>query len=439
MKINSAQIYLASYGVSGAILSALPVFLPLILLERLDAATYASLLVLSGLVNMALVPVLGAATDRYGSARVLIVGEGLFFANLLLACLLVWTQQAAVWRWGLYYAVSGAIGALMMPARSTLIQSLVPEGSLARYLGFESAVATSGRLFGPMLAGAWMIAAPASAGFFAAVAVWFCVWWVHLGILFSLLKTQAGAQAKTQAASAGRARPVGLGGWLREAGSGLALRWTLRTERWLTCQMGVELLVIVPAFSMNLALAVKSLAWGDAWLGWLQAGCGLGLVGANLVAGRIAERWGSWRTAQTAGYVCVAAMLVTALCVAGSQPLAACVAVFAANFGIGVRIYCGRAQRRLAIPREYLGRFAASHSLVNSLAAQGGNALAAVVFSALGPACWYFIGALAFGIAVALTGFIPDWRTLMSLRAEDARGFYERRRADLPSPQRPQA
>ncbi|KAF1049158.1 MFS transporter [Xylophilus sp.] len=423
MQLLPAKVYLATYGASGAILSALPVFLPLILLDRLAAATYASLLVMSGLVTLVLVPLLGPATDRYGSARVLIVGEGLFLGNLLFGCVLVAAARAPVAGWAVHYALSGALGALMMPARATVIQALVPEASLARYLGFESAVSVSGRLFGPTLAGAWMIAARPSDGYFAVVAVWCMLWLVHVALLRSLLKTRAGA---------GAARPAALAGWLREAGAGLALRWRLRTERWLTVQAGIELFAIVPAFSMNLALAVKALGWGNVWLGWLQAGCGLGLVGANLVAGRITDRWGSWRTAQAAGTACVAAMFATAAYVAGSQPWGACVAVCIANFAIGLRIFCGRAQRRVALPKEYLGRFAASHALVNALAAQLGNALAAVAFAALGAASWYVIGALAFGLAVAMTGLIPDWRILMSLPVAQARGFYGTRGAGRP-------
>jgi MFS family permease len=425
MSLVPARIYLTTYGVSGAVLSAIPVFLPLMLLDRMPAAAYASLLVVAGLVHMVLVPLLGPATDRFGSARVLVLAEGLYLLNLLFACFCVWGGYSSMAIWAMFYASSGAISALMSPAQATIVQALVPEASLSRYLGIEQAVSVSGRLIGPSLAGLWMITSSPDAGLQAAVGAWLAIWLLHAVVLLTIVRSGVIATSSENGGEGALQR------WFGDAREGLLARWRLHTERWLTFQTGVELFIIVPAFSLNLALVVKASSWSSAWLGWLQAACGFGLVAANLMAERFTERFGTWRSAQVSGYVCGASMLAAAAAAALQNPLALCACVLVANYSLGLRISCGRAQRRLAIPKEFLGRFAASHALVNSLAAQFGNAAAAVSFAHFGGAGWYVAGAIGFCIVVAASPLIPDWKLLLSLRLEEAKGFYARRQGEL--------
>lgn len=363
-------------------------------------------------------PLLSPATDRYGSAHVLIFGEGLYLLNLFLAAGLVMSGVGSVAAWAIFFAASGAINGLLMPAQATVVQSLIKEDDLPRYLAREQAVSLSGRLIGPSIAALMLSAYAPQQSFLWVIGLWAAVWMIHGLLLLQIVRYERSCSARRLISSKTFAT------WMREVRDGFVTRWRLVTERWLMAQVALELFIVVPAFSMNLALIVTTMHWEPSSLGWMQTACGAGMVLANLFAVRAARTIGEWRLAQGSGYVCAAAFLLMWIAVQASSPALAGSAAFVANLALGLRIACGRAQRRVAIPREFLGRFAATHAVVNALAAQAGNAAAAASFAGLGAAAWYAIGGAVFAVAVLATPLIPGWRTLVCMTVDEAKGFY---------------
>lgn len=421
-----AYKYLLTSAVVSLIYGILPVLLPLWLLSTITADRYAMLLILEGAMQLIAVPLFSPATDRYGAPRVLLSAELCFAALLGVAVALTTFGVGLFAAWCAFFVASGLIKALMFPAQAVIVQHITPPHSLERILGWESAASSACRLTGPVIAGVALLVATPAVALLCLASGWLLIWFIQLAMLFNLARAPinrtTSPQMKTTLVGA-------LARWKNDVREGWLIRMKLRPERWLLLQAAAELFFIVPAFGFGIAfIATQSNAgWASSSLAWALASCGAGMVLANLAGERICRRYDRWLVSQIFGYGVGVGLIGIAIALRINSLLAFCLMAFVANFALGLRIYAGRAQRRVALPRELQGRFIAVHSVANTVAAQTGNALAAVVFLHGTTDLWYLIAGAAILPLTVASRWIPSWRQLLSLSVAEANGFYLRR------------
>lgn len=103
-------------------------------------------------------PLAGAAADRFGKRRIMMVaqaGTGLVFAALTA---LVATGAVQLWHVYLSAAIAGVLWGFDAPARQAFVSEVVPDALVSNAVGLNSASFNGARLLGPAIAGL-MIAA----------------------------------------------------------------------------------------------------------------------------------------------------------------------------------------------------------------------------------------------------------------------------------------
>lgn len=103
-------------------------------------------------------PLAGAAADRFGKRRIMMVaqaGTGLAFAALTA---LVATGAVQLWHVYLSAAIAGVLWGFDAPARQAFVSEVVPDALVSNAVGLNSASFNGARLLGPAIAGL-MIAA----------------------------------------------------------------------------------------------------------------------------------------------------------------------------------------------------------------------------------------------------------------------------------------
>jgi hypothetical protein len=421
-----AYFYLATCAATNLIHGVLPTVLPIWLLGAIPSHQYATLLIIEGIAQLVATLLLSPASDRYGPASVLLVGE-CCFAGLLGAALLLVSRGISDWAaWASYFMASGVIKGLLFSAQSTVIVRMTPAETLERVLGWEMVALTFGRLAGPALAALALAAWTPAHALAWVTPAWIFAWLIQVFVLFDLAKTTEKGQEVKIARKTATALAAGMR-WIDEIRAGARQRFDLLTERWLLLQAAAELLFIVPAFGFGLALAIHRSDWPASTLGWAQTCCGAGLLAAHLSGERLCKRYDRWRVSQVSGYLVGFSLPGMAAALEARQFFALCGSGFAANVALGIRIFCGRAHRRVALPRRLQARFAALHGVANALAAQAGNAWAAVVCQSVGVSGWYVLAGAALLPLTLATRWIPAWRELLALSVVEAQGFYRRR------------
>lgn len=414
---------MASHAVASLIHGVLPAILPMCLLDAMPAGRYAALLVVGGLVQVAAVPLLSPASDRFGPARVVLFGEMCFAALLAVALTLVARGSSDFLAWSLYFGASGAITGLLIPAQGVMVQHLTDTRTLERALSWESVAQTVGRLTGPVAAATALALATPVKALGWVFALWLFTWAVHVVVLLRLAKEASSEPTPLLAFGSYR---DSIDRWLADIRAGARVRWRLKTERWLVIQASAELLFIVPAFGFCLALAIHHSNWPISSLGWTQASCGAGLVLANAFGEQVCRRVDRWWLSQLSGYGVGLGLMMMSFALTAQSLVLLAFAAFFANLCLGIRIFCGRAQRRVALPRAWLARFAAIHVVLNTLAAQTGIALGALADGKMELTTWYALAGLIILPLTWSTRWIPGWRALLSCSPDQAQGRYER-------------
>lgn len=319
--------------------------------------------------------------------------------------------------WVLATALVSALAAgLVAPAILNIAGEMVSAERLPEALSLQRSAQSLGRVLGPALGG---LALSASTGL---------ALWLQCGLLLSaalLARRLPGGMPPR----IGHGEERGLKAWRRDLQAGLRVCWTMPLERGWTLVNFVSVLFMVPAFTMLVPLKVQSLGLSGAWLGAAETGLSLGmLLGALGGSAWVASRIGRYATRIGAT---MAQGLGLALAGATEQGPLLVAALFFVGLANSCGVLVGQTQRMLAIPAHFRARLSAAGMMTLNIAAAAGPALAGLALLQLSVSQVY----LLFGLMAAISalGFVlvPDFRTLMSLDHEAAKGWYARRHPEL--------
>ncbi len=215
-----------------------------------------------------LMPLGGAAADRWGARRVLIA------ADLIVLCDLIWLgSRPSVTLGGLYIfaAVYGACSALVQPAINAIVPDLLPEHEVQAGNALMSVATTVAQLAGPALAVAFLAAGRTDA--FAAMAAL----WGAATVLLLLLPPAAAATPR----AGGTWEQLSAG--LRAARADPVISTLVLAGAIFACGYGGAVYVGLPA------LARLSFGTGNGGVGVLYGANGAGLLLGGLAAGALAR------------------------------------------------------------------------------------------------------------------------------------------------------
>ncbi|WP_338846090.1 MFS transporter [Massilia sp. W12] len=418
-------LFLAAHGIAGLASAILPVLIALMVTQSLSLQALASCMVISAGVRLLLTPLLAPIVDQSNPLRLL------FFCNLAFAALslgaawFVGESAMGITHWGAYFIISAMIQAFEGSAYPKISVQLVEHKRLEEFTGWEYAVLYSARLGGPVIAGLCLLAWSPQQSLLLTLLLppFLCL------PLYALLLLRLGERFKRKPES-GPAKQDRMSekvrAWGRDVMGGFRLRWAVRTERYLSIQIFLELLLIIPSFGILLPSVLQERRWSNSWLAWLEAGSGAGLVLGSVLAPKLMRYCGQWRVSLTAAFLLALAVACCALFIVQNLPLALVFALFCANFMLALRIQGGAAQRRVAVPDRMRAQFAGAHITLNALAAQIGISVAALWVAHFAIATWFWFCASALFLLACSMIFIPGYRHLVQMEVAQAAGFYER-------------
>jgi hypothetical protein len=411
--------YLASNTAGYLLGGALPLLLQILVLGRYSTGFLAICTFAGGVVRLVGTPLLAPLVDRHGSARLLVVTD---LAALLAGLLLLLAMSLGIdgrLAWLAYFVTLGVVSALAAPAEALFLQDLVPVAKLGDIISFDSAAMTAARFVGPMICGTTLLWLRPERSFATFTACGFLLLVTHAWII---RRTGVGARIAGQVRAS-----TGIQAWYEDVCEGFLIRLRLRTEACLLVHAALELAVVIPTFGIMLPILVQRAGWPFAWVGWIEGTAGLGLLIGSLGATPLARRIDEWTLAQVAGLGLALAFGAAAWAVHARLPIMVAGALAVAHGCLGLRMFCGRARRRVAIPKRVLGRFVAAFASIAAISGQLGVVAAATVTPIIGVEGWF----VASGITtLALTLWlrsIPSWRELLTVPIEEADEFYVRR------------
>ena len=256
--------------------------------------TVAALMYLPTLV---LGPLAGALADRIDRRRLLSV---LTTAQTLLAtalAVLALTGRLSVPTVAVLAFLAGCVNALVSPVYSSLLAELVPAEDLLSALSLSSAQYNLGRIIGPSLAALAMAAGGLSLAFFCNAASF-------LAVLVSLMLVRLPP----------RVEHSGGGDLWAEIVTGFRVAREdagIRTALVLTCLISV---LVAPFIALIPVYAITVFGHGAAGTSLLATAQGVGAIGAAILTGTLADRWGRRRLVSrmsfTLGVVAAAYWLV---------------------------------------------------------------------------------------------------------------------------------
>jgi MFS family permease len=403
---------------------------------RAGAITAASMYVLDQLLVSALpfflicASVGSLASIIFFGARVLRIelARGAFFITLstaalfLVAAIVAFGVGMTLISWSVFFLVYGMLEATGLALQSSILQKLVSPEELPKVLSIEQVAINVGRTAGPLLAVVPLsfLGAPRA---FIALSLILVFALIFQAIVFRTLKPHVDHVAAMTTPIPNSVQTIR--SWMTQAMAGLKLRWDISTEKFLSAQTALELFIVVPAFGVMLTFAADRVNWGTSGVGYLVSACGFGLLLGGLAATSKTIERHQWQLVLATGYGMVAALLSTAFAIGMPNIYLACASLFAANFLLSLRIYCGRAQRRLAIPRDVVASYVTAHIAINSISAKLGLAFGALLMTSMGPIQIYVFYALLLLIVVLPSPFIPRWRDLITSSPAQAKSFYE--------------
>jgi len=237
--------------------------------------TVAALMYLPTLV---LGPLAGALADRTDRRRLLAV---LTTAQTLMAAVLAvlaFTHRLSVPVVALLAFGAGCVNALVSPVYSSLLAELVPAEDLLSALSLSSAQYNLGRIIGPTLAALAMAAGGLALAFLCNAASF-------VAVLVSLAMVQLPPRAEHD----------GHGELWAEIVTGFRVAREdagIRTALILTCLVSV---LVAPFIALIPVYAITIFGHGAAGTSILATGQGIGAIGAAVVTGTLADRWGRRR------------------------------------------------------------------------------------------------------------------------------------------------
>lgn len=256
--------------------------------------TVAALMYLPTLV---LGPLAGALADRTDRRRLL---AWLTAAQTLLAgalAVLAFTGRLSVPAVAVLAFLAGCVNALVAPVYSSLLAELVPSEDLLSALSLSSAQYNLGRIVGPSLAALAMAAGGLAAAFLCNAASF-------VAVLISLVLVRLPARAE---------QPVPGDLWA-EIRTGFRVAREdagIRTALVLTCLISV---LVAPFIALIPVYAITIFGHGAAGTSLLATAQGVGALGAAVLTGTLADRWGRRRLVSrmtlTLGVVAAAYWLV---------------------------------------------------------------------------------------------------------------------------------
>lgn len=358
-------------------------------------------------VSLLFMPVLAPLGDRYPKRSQIVCGLAALSIPALLLALLASADRYDI-------GVLIAAGVMSVMARTfvdaslmTIPVELVPTAHLPTAISLQKTAQSAGRLLGPALAGGVLALGGTAATL-----------WLH----FLLIVSAALLARRIPESSAPAATAGGFARWKVDLRAGVIAKWTVPLERGWTLVNFFVWIFIGPAYTMMLALKVKSLELSGGWLGAceaaLSAGMLLGALGASNVVvrrfGRYATRVGA---AMTEG--------LTLLLVGYIHNPYGLLAVFLiSGLANTSMVLVGVTHRALAVPQEFRVRLAAVSMMSTQIANMIGPALAAIALLH-----WSIDGVyILFGLFATIFAFgfvlVPRSREFFGLNHEEVRDWY---------------
>jgi DHA3 family macrolide efflux protein-like MFS transporter len=342
----------------------------------------------------------GVCADRYSRRLLMIAGDAVSAACMVVLIGLFLSARIELWHAYVLMTIRSAMQAFQLPAAAASTARLVPVSFLPHAAGFNQA----------MLSLTQIVAAPLGALAISRLPIG---WALAIDVVTALL-----AIAPLLVLDVPQARPLGstpasLGRQLR---AGLALVWRTQGLRVLYGVLGVSALVIVPAFTLLPLLVKQHFGGGAAEVAYMEGLSGVGmLVGALAVAVLAPRRHVPWILSGLAAS-CLA-LAFTALTPVGLFDSAVIWWVISGvAYSLGNAPLNALLQR--VVPNTLQGRAFSLLSTVESLAAPVGIALAAPLGELIGVR-WLFVVVGGVAALLCLAGFLS--RPLVSLDA----GFHE--------------
>jgi len=212
----------------------------------------------------------GVAADRLPRRVTLMWTQGLSMVLALALATLTWLEVVQVWHVAVLAFLTGAVGALDIPVRQSLLQDLVGRDDLPNAIALNSLAFNMSRTLGPALAGA-MLAFTGEATIFLANGV------TYVAVLVALWTMRHRPHV----------RPAERVSWVGQIRDGIA--FAAREPRMrsvlllvvVTSVFGAPYTILLPVFARDI------LQVGSSGLGWMMGAAGLGAVaGALSLAGR---------------------------------------------------------------------------------------------------------------------------------------------------------
>jgi len=367
-----------------------------------DLAVWAIVRSVVGLLAM---PMLSPLADRYRARPLIIVAMVVYTATAIGMAVLA---QADQYHFGVLLAlraVSAAAAAAVQPAMNKLLTDLAPDGRLTAVLSAQQGAQSVGRLIGPALGGAMLVAGVAAA------------LWLHAVLLVgATVLAMRLSDAPRHAATAAR--------WWPELRAGLRAIWRVPLERHWNVVNFVSWAFLFPALTMLLPLRLQSLGLPGVWLGLCEAGAAFGIV----VGAFGFSRWSIDRFGRYATRVVFAMTQGLALAAVGwaEQPAVLVVLFGLSGLSTSAMGLVGLTHRSLARPDAFRARMFAGSIAVTQLAASIGPALAGVSLAHADVSVVYVAFGLLGGITSLALMLVPGFRAFMRASEAQAKDWYVR-------------
>lgn len=369
--------------------------------------TYGALLAATTLLGM---PVLSPLGDRIQKPVLIRLGHGGLLVLAALQCAIACWCAEPVAPLTVIGMLATLAQAMAQPAQQAWLPDLLPATQLADAIRRRRGLQALGSLTGPVLAGAAVSWGSPLAG-------------LVLHAFLSAVCTAAALLLRSPAPPApSRPSPTP---WLQLLRAGWRAKWHVQVDRWWTLSGALMMMFYSPAVGLLLPLRLNALQAPTAWFGLCQgslaAGVLFGVLGASET---LIRRLGRHRAMILAVVVCGVCICGMSVCT-GPASLAALLALMGACTSITQ--LTGQTVRALAVPDDFRARMTAAQLTVTSLAGTAAPMVAGAMLQRWPIGTVYALQGVAFLVAGLLLLVVPGLRTLLSLSASEAVGWYERR------------
>lgn len=318
----------------------------------------------------------GAAADRTGPWKMMIVVDGIMFGVAALAAGLVFALGTPLWLLLGTAVILGTADAFYRPASGSFPRFLTPGAGLLRATAARQALIQLTAAAGPA-AGGVVVVWLTLGGSAAAAAVGYLFMFV---VLLFLRRT---VPRPSPAAGASGSSERGRRSLLQEAGDGVKVAWNLPEIRALLGLAAAVAGLVLPLTTLLVPLLARSRNWDAAAAGTV-AGCyaaGMAVVVLVIAAG---GRRAFARITPVAGLAICGAAMVGLACV----PSAWLGGGFAVAAGLGTGVFSAKVAPLMltAVPQTHLARIQAAAVLAQMLPLLLANNLLGWLSDAVGPA-----------------------------------------------------